>query len=237
MRWGMNVEQLVLVQGMADTRATLRRWQRHPWPVLGRWIAGSAATCAALLGCVVLVAHAVEPDPTPLATPVGGARAHPTDCLAIFGRNLLVLALHAMACVAGFMAGASMPQLAAARTGFSRAVHEHAGRFAILFVIAATIFSLATQAYVLGSTTSTLSEHLDISPALLVLGLTPHAVPELTALFLPLAAWTIASRRGEWNELLAATFATTAIALPVLVVTAYVEVYVSPHLISALIGA
>jgi uncharacterized membrane protein SpoIIM required for sporulation len=145
-----------------------------------------------------------------------------------------VLALHAMACVAGFMAGASMPQLAAARTGVSRAVHEHAGRFAILFVIAATIFSLATQAYVLGSVTATLSAHLHMRPLVFVLALTPHAIPELIALFLPLAAWTLASRRGEWNQLLAATFATTAIALPVLAVTAVIEVYVSPHVVQAL---
>ena len=35
-----------------------------------------------------------------------------------------------------------------------------------------------------------------------------------TAVFLPLAAWSIASRRGAWDELLAATIATTAIAAP-----------------------
>jgi hypothetical protein len=232
----MKAEELVLVQGMADTRATLARWRRAPLPVLGRWVAVSAATCVGLLLSVLLVARVVTPDPTPLAMPVAGARPHATDCLVIFGRNLLVLALHAMACVAGFMAGASMPQLAAARTGISRAVHEHAGRFAILFVIAATIFSLGTQAYVLGSITSTLSAHLDMHPGVLLLGLTPHALPELTALFLPLAAWTLASRRGEWNQLLAATFVTTAIALPVLAASAIVEVYVSPHVVHALAG-
>src|SRR4051794_40425273 len=167
MRSGMNAEQLVLAQGMADTRAALRRWRGRPWAVLGRWIAGSAATCAALLLSVLLVARVVTPDPTPLAMPIAGAAAHPVDCLAIFGRNLLVLALHAMACVAGFMAGASMPQLAAARAGLARAVHEQAGRFAILFVIAATIFSLCTQAYVLGSITSTVSAHLEMPPGLL----------------------------------------------------------------------
>jgi uncharacterized membrane protein SpoIIM required for sporulation len=73
-----------------------------------------------------------------------------------------------------------------------------------------------------------------MSDALFLLGVIPHAVPELTALFLPLAAWTIASRRGEWNELLAATVITTAIALPVLGLSAVVEVYVSPHLVQAL---
>jgi hypothetical protein len=233
--WVMSVEQLVLVQGMADTRATLRRWRSRPWPVLARWVAVSAATCAGLLLAVLVVAEAVTPDPTGLRLPGTGGGTHFGDIGVIFGRNLLVLALHAMACVAGFMAGASMPQLAAARTGLSRAVHEHAGRFAILFVIAATIFSLGTQAYVLGSITSTLSAQDDVAPAVLLLGLLPHALPELTALFLPLAAWTLASRRGEWNQLLAATFVTTAIALPVLLASALVEVYVSPHLIGVLI--
>jgi uncharacterized membrane protein SpoIIM required for sporulation len=75
-----------------------------------------------------------------------------------------------------------------------------------------------------------------MSPGLLLVALLPHAVPELTALFLPLAAWIIASRRGQWHQLLAATFVTVAIAVPVLVASAVVEVYVSPHLIRALAG-
>ena len=45
-------------------------------------------------------------------------------------------------------------------------------------------------------------------------------IPELIALFLPLAAWIIASRRGEWDQLLAATLVTVAISLPVLVARA-----------------
>jgi hypothetical protein len=232
----MDAERLVLVQGMAATRATLDRWNANPWPVLGRWVIGALVTAFSLLVSVLIVAKLAVPDSTPLRLPgietapsVGGAAT-------ILGRNLLVLALHAMACVAGFMAGASMPQLAAERTGLSRVVHEQAGRFAILFVIGATLFSLATQAYVLGSFTSTLSYQHGVAPAVLILGLLPHAVPELTALFRPLAAWTIASHRGDWDELLAATFVTTALALPVLVAAAFVETYVSPHLLVALMG-
>jgi Stage II sporulation protein M len=232
----MDAERLVLVQGMADTRVTLERWSANPWPVLRRWLALSAATSCALLFAVLIVAKLSTPDPTPLRLP--GIDYDPTagTAWALFARNLLVLALHAMACVAGFMAGASMPQLAATRTGLSKTVHENAGRFAILFVIGATLFSLSTQAYVLGSFTSTLSAQHHVAPATLLVALLPHALPELTALFLPLAAWTLASRRGEWNTLLAATFVTTAIALPVVLASAFVEVYVSPHLIEALIG-
>ena len=66
---------------------------------------------------------------------------------------------------------------------------------------------------------------------MLLLTLLPHAVPELLALFLPLAAWIIASRRDAWEELLAATFATSALALPVLVLAANLEVFVWPHVL------
>jgi hypothetical protein len=151
-------------------------------------------------------------------------------------RNGLVLALHAMACVAGFIAGSSLPQLAAERSGMSRRVHERAGSLAIAFVVCATVFSLTTQAYALGQAASTLAAQFGMSPAKLLLGILPHAVPELTALFLPLAAWVIASRRGRWEELLAATFVTVAIAVPVLLASAFVELYVSPQLIISLAG-
>jgi uncharacterized membrane protein SpoIIM required for sporulation len=55
----------------------------------------------------------------------------------------------------------------------------------------------------------------------------------LTAVFLPLAAWTIASRKGEWDQLLAATVVTVAIAIPMLLVAATWEVYVWPHILFA----
>jgi Stage II sporulation protein M len=230
----MNTEQLAVVQGWADTKAALARWRRRPGSVLLPWGLGSLAVATALLAATWVVARVSVPDPLLVSFPGISRPATLGDFGFLLYRNGLVLALHAMACVAGFMAGASMPQLAAARTGISRAVHEHAGRFAILFVVAATIFSLATQAYVLGSLTATLSSHLEMPPGLLLIGLAPHALPELTALFLPLAAWTLASRRGEWNQLLAATFVTTAVALPVLAASAIVEVYVSPHIVQIL---
>jgi uncharacterized membrane protein SpoIIM required for sporulation len=94
-----------------------------------------------------------------------------------------------------------------------------------------TCFSLVAQAYALGLTGAQLAHQLGISPGQLVLTVLPHAVPELVALFLPLAAWTIASRRDEWHDLLAATFATVAIAVPMLVAAATWEIYVWPRLL------
>jgi hypothetical protein len=158
------------------------------------------------------------------------------DVAGVLSHNLLVLLFHAMACVAGFIAGSSLPLQAQSKSGLSRWVHEHGGRIAIAFVFCATAFSLSVQAYLLGHTLAGVAHFLKVSPALLLLAVLPHAIPELIALFLPLAAWIIASRRGEWDQLLAATFVTVAIALPVLVISAFVEVYVSPHWFTALTG-
>jgi hypothetical protein len=158
------------------------------------------------------------------------------DVARIFGHNMLVLALHAMACVAGFIAGSSLPLQAEAHSGVVRAIHERGRPFAMAFVIGATTFSLSLQAYVLGSGVASLATAMPTSPGLLLLGLLPHALPELVALFLPLAAWIVASRRGEWDTLLAATFVTVAIAIPILVVTAVWEVYVAPRLLASLLG-
>ena len=68
-----------------------------------------------------------------------------------------MLALHGFACVAGFIAGASMPIAAEQRTGISRWVHVKAAEFAILFVCAVTLFSLCTQAFFLGFQCSTIA--------------------------------------------------------------------------------
>jgi Stage II sporulation protein M len=232
----MNTNELVLVQGMAATKATLRRWNADPWPVIRAWVVWSLLTATGLLVAVWVVARTAQPDSTRLALPGVNTGVSARDLFHILLRNGLVLALHAMACVAGFIAGSSVPQQAAARTGLSRKIHERAGTLAIGFVVCATAFSLCTQAYVLGHAASTLSSQFRMSPGLLLVGLLPHALPELTALFLPLAAWVIASRRQRWEELLAATVVTVALAVPVLIVSAFVELYISPRLIVALAG-
>jgi hypothetical protein len=231
----MQVNDLALTRGIAPTRSTLARWNGRPGPVLLAWSLGSLAVAALLLLAVWLVALAAPADPTPV--PVIGITAPPgvADVGQILHRNALVLALHAFACVAGYIAGSSLPLEAARRRGTWRRIHDAAGPLAIAFVSAATLFSLATQAYVIGSTASTVSAQLGIAPGRLLVALLPHALLELWALFLPLAAWLIASRRDRWDELLAATVVTVAIAIPALILAALIEVYVSPHLLAALI--
>jgi stage II sporulation SpoM-like protein len=230
----MKAEELALVQGWGDTRRALGRWNRDPLVVLWPWVRGALAVSGALLATVGLVATLATPDPSVAPFPGVSSPAGPSDFAFVLYRNGLVLALHALACVAGFMAGSSLPVVATGYSGLWRRVHDRAGPLAIGFVVAATLFSLATQAYALGHRAADVAAQLDVSPLLLLVGLLPHALPELTALFLPLAAWTLASRRGDWQDLLAATFVTVAIAVPVLVAAAAVETWVTPDLVAIL---
>ena len=198
---------------------------------LRQWAGLSAAIALALLLAVWLIARASTPDPTPLHFPGLTGPADAEDVRRVLTRNLLVLALHSLACWAGYLARKSLPEEAERYTGVLRTIHDHAGGFALAFVSGATAFSLVTQAYVLGNDASTLAAQGGIAPGWLLVGLLPHALPELVALFLPLAAWLLAARRGDWHGLRRATVVTTVIALPVLVATAFVEVYVSPDVV------
>ena len=154
--------------------------------------------------------------------------------LRIAAKNMLVLSLHALACVAGFIAGGSLALKTRRRTGIIGMPNERARHFAIAFVICATTFSLVVQAYVLGAGIAQAAHALHSTSGWLLVGLLPHALPELVALFLPLAAWIVAARSDRWDELLAATLVTVAIAIPILVLTALWEVYVAPNVLGAL---
>ncbi len=232
----MNTNELVLVQGMTATKEALAEWNRAPWATLRVWLGWALLIAIGLLFAVYVVARFSAPDLTRLT--IAGVH-YPTDLSdvqRVLLKNSLVLALHGMACVAGFLAGSALPQQAELKTGISKWVHEKAGPFAIAFVVAATSFSLITQAYVLGNATSTIAHTLDMSAAKLLLALSLHAIPELTALFLPLAAWVVASRRGDWHKLLAATVVTVGLAIPVLLASCMLEVYVTPRIIVSLMG-
>lgn len=236
MTGAMRHEELAVVQGWADTRAALRLWLRRPAVVLRPWVGGSLTVAVALLLATWAIAALSTPDVTPLRFPGFTQPATVGDYGFVLFRNGLVLALHGLACLAGFIAGSSLPQVARDYTGVARHAHELARPLAIGFVVAATTFSLATQAFVLGGDAATLARQFGVSPAELLAVFSLHALPELTALFLPLAAWTIASRRRRWDELLAATFVTVGLAVPVLLVAAAVELWVTPRVLMALIG-
>jgi len=230
-------ERLALVQGWDGTKSTLRTWGARPGLVLRPWAAGSLLVAVGMLLATWGIAALSAPQYGTILTFAGVTQPSTLDDYRfVLFRNGLVLLLHALACVAGFIAGSSLPTIAGGYRGALRTAHELARPFAILFVAAATLFSLATQAYVLGNDASTLAAQWHVSPATLLGILSLHAVPELTALFLPLAAWTMASRSKRWDQLLAATFVTVAVAVPVLLAAAAIEVWVTPRVLLQVVG-
>jgi hypothetical protein len=114
----VHVNDLVFVQGMDDTHRALRRWNSNPVEVLRPWFLLSVAIALGLLAAVYVVATVTTPDPSRYLIPGYNAGAGLGDYLHVLLRNSLVLALHALACVAGFMAGSSLPLAAAHRSGF-----------------------------------------------------------------------------------------------------------------------
>jgi cytochrome bd-type quinol oxidase subunit 2 len=225
-----------LTVGSASTRTALADWAASPLRTLARWFAGSALAASLLLVGTLIVSE-VTPGTRQidLAVPpvhTGGAGY----VLTILGHNFLVLALHAMACVAGYIAGASVPDQAEQMGRVRRRAYEFGAKLAIAFVVAATLFSICNQVWDLGTAASGVAHELHSSPALLLVALLPHAGPELLALFLPLAAWVSASRRRAWDELLAAALVTTAIAVPILIAAAVWESYGAAQVIRSVTG-
>ena len=228
----MSVNDLVLVQGMHDTKLALRRWNENPIAVLRPWAVLSTLIAVGLLMAVYVIAKLTPADATIYEIPGVTRDATLTDYGHVLFRNSLVLALHALACVAGFMAGSSLPLSAAHRSGLSRGGSTR--RRARLRSASSSAPRSSRSARRRSSSAAPPPRSRPSSaPALdrCMLAITPHALPELIALFLPLAAWMIASRRGDWHELLAATFVTVAIAVPVLLAAAAVETWVTPQLL------
>ncbi len=222
---------MALAQGLRETRGALKRWNADPAPVLRGWLLGGVGFALLLLAAVTVVGSVVQPDLTPLYVPGLNYEASVDDYARVIWRNGLVLALHAVACVAGFIAGSSLPLQAQHMHGWRRWIHDRARPVAFAWIVLVTCFSLVAQAFILGSTGAQLAHSLNIAPTLLVLTVLPHALLELTAVFLPLAAWTIASQNDDWQDLLAATFATVAVALPMLLIAASWETWGWPLLL------
>ncbi len=227
-----NANNEVFEATMRETRETLARWSARPVHTVGRWALVALGVAVTMLAAVLLVSYLSSPQYTSsIPNIIHDPQA--VDAIRVFIRNSLVLALHAFVCLAGFMAMRALPEQIRYKRGIDRWVHEHAGRFAMVWVTGATIFSITTQTWILGHSVGDLALTLDIPQGTLLLTVLPHALIELTAVFLPLAAFLIASRQGHWHELLAATVVTVAVAVPMLVVAAVVEAYIWPSLLSS----
>src|SRR6187200_3311538 len=116
----MDANQYVVVRGMRSTRSILARWEGDPWPVVRTWLVGALLISLGLLAAVTLAGSLLKPDYGFHYGPTAPGGPDPARVLGVLGRNSLVLALHAFACVAGFIAGATLPLTAERHTGLSR---------------------------------------------------------------------------------------------------------------------
>ena len=213
----MKADQLAVVQGWPHTVVTLRRWTgARRGGVLGAWALGSLLVTAALLGATWLVADHRGPRPDPSqSTPASTGPATLQDFRYVLGRNLTVLALHALACVAGFMAGWVAP-----------------GERALAHAVATPVrwrsssspprrSSRCSPRPTRSATSPPTSPASSASrPHTLLLAILPHAAAGAVRGLPPARRLVDRQRRGAWHELLAATIATTAVAVPLIVLAA-----------------
>src|SRR5258708_37969697 len=192
----MDASAYAFAHGVRHTRETLHKRERLAGGVVGLWLAGCAVAAGGLLGAVWVVASLATGYSRFLDLQPPFAVGDIGDVLHVLRSNLLVLALHGMACVAGFIAGSSLPLQAEHHSGLSRWLHEHGGRIAIAFVVAATTFSLSAQAYLIGHTLARISDFLQGSPAVFLLWGLPPAGAGLLPPFPPPCAWLISSAQG-----------------------------------------
>ena len=219
---------------MRETRETLRAWTRAPFRTLAPWLTRALLIAVFLLSLTLLCSFLRGGEHGGSLVGISYP-ASLADTLYFWQRNLLVLTLHSLVCLATYLARRSLPLQAELRSGINRWVHTHTPRAAMLFVAGATIFSLATQAWVNGALLAGLAHSLDRSPPLLLLPLLPHALLELTAVFLPLAA-ALQLGRYHAERLLAATLICSLISLPLLLLSALGETYLGPLLTRLILG-
>ena len=217
----MDASAYAFAHGVRQTRATLRAWQRTPGVVLGRWFAGSALAAVCLLlrrvGRRALFDRlSAGHHPANRRSRSAAAPTCSASCAATCSCSPCTRWRASRGSSPAARCRCRPSTTTASRAGCTSTAGASRSRFVVLrHRLLAERAGLRARAHA--------RRRLRL-PARLArpaaAGLLPHAIPELIALFLPLAAWIIASRRGEWEQLLAATFVTVAMAVPVLVVAA-----------------
>lgn len=208
-----------------------------PWQEVRGWLLVSSLVAGTML-CGVLIAAMVLPaDPSAGAGSLLLDHAGFSTALTVFKRNLLVLAIHALAATAGGIIGRKHKPL----PGHLNKLHlledelpAWVARGTMLYALSATLLSVALQTTGLGFQLADLSGYLHTSPVLLLIAVLPHAIPELIGVFLPLGLFLIQARRDQLEPLNRWTWQAVILALPLIFVAALIEGFSTPHLINTL---
>lgn len=211
---------------IADTRVALRSWMRNPSQLLP-WAGLATLIAGVLLVATYLVSVTASPSSSTGSLIASDPSARWQDFVFILGRNFTVLLLHLMVCFATYLVRRSLPLQADELTGFQGWIHRHASTPALILIVALTGFSILQQAVNLGDALASVAAQGSMTQAGILVRLLPHALPELIAVFLPLAAALWLESRDRNRDLLAAVAACTIIAVPVVIASAFVEVVVA----------
>lgn len=216
--------RVVLAAAGDDVRAALGRWRPGPVRVLAPWALGSLGLGLAMLAAALVVSALSAPGApfTPVfVDPTAGA----SEFVRILERNLLVLLLEVLVCFAAYLSTRSLPLHARHTRGLSRTVHARAASVTLGIVIALAIYAFAWQAWRLGHDLSSAAQGLHLARGALLARLSLHAVPELTAVFLPLGAALTLARRRRFDDLAGAAVLSGVAAIPVVALAAAIEVW------------
>lgn len=224
-----NRDRAILKIGMQENGEAWREWKKSPKAVITPWLLGSLCIALILLTATLVLSYIASGD-SPQSLVAVNDKWNFNDAAFVWTRNALVLLLHSLVCVATYLARRTLPLQARSRRGIDRWVHHHTPRAAVWFVIAATIFSLSTQAWALGQALANIGQFYGVNQALVLLCVLPHALLELTAIFLPLAATLMLARKGQYNSLLAVVGFCALFAIPAIIVAGIIEISISPLL-------
>lgn len=215
--------ELAVVRGWPEARETIAGWVRSPVGVVGPWVALAAAIGMLLLALVWIVGANSPAIPSREHFHLLTVKDWQADAIRLFRNNMLVLALHGFACLAGFIVYTAMRDPVKSDNARLDELTRTIALVAVLFVPIATVLSIGTQAWVLGSRAAVLAVSFDLPVGTILRTTTLHSIPELAAVFLPLAAAIVLQVRGRADQLLAATLVSVVIAVPVIAIAAVVE--------------
>jgi hypothetical protein len=185
--------------------------------VRAAWVGATVVAAIALLAAILAAAHVVPvpSDPVETGPPFGDGNFG--DVLLFIARNVLVAGL--VAVLGGVLIGA-------------RRERELVARRRVVAAAATILF--ATQVYQQGHALAWIGSYLGVPVSTLLLAMLPHAVIELTALLLPITAAVFIVRDPRRLERgMPTPGAALVVALPLIVVAAVIETYLSPRVYRA----
>lgn len=214
-----------------------------PWR---RWFTVAALIAVGMIVAITVMATFVAGDPFNQTT-----IAHQSgfdDWWYILRHNLLVLAIHFCACLVGALVAVKPHELDdewvnapgkwtwARKTaaGMNRELPQRLQQLCLAYAAGVTMCSILLQTLTLGYSAAATAPSLGLQPWQLMIALLPHAFIELTAVFLPLAAFLYRAKTGKLIHLGYEAWVSALVALPLLLIAATIEILVAPVIIQAM---